>query len=99
MIRTIRQDGSLHWDAKGTDRIAQNVRNLLCLTRYEVAYNRILGLPPELPDQPAEAAARQAVREAKELILRFEPRARVLAITPVLDGEGNMTLEVTLEVD
>ena len=95
----IQKGGGIDWGAKGADRIAQNVRNLLALTQYEVAYNRLLGMPGDLVDMPAEAAAGKSVQAARELIRRFEPRARVLAITPVLDGEGNMTLEVQLEVD
>lgn len=44
--------GGIDWNAKGPDRIAQNVRNLLSLTQYEAAYNRLLGLPAGAIDAP-----------------------------------------------
>ena len=98
MIRRIRS-GSLDWNAKGPDRVAQNVRNLLSLTQYEVAYNRLLGMPAGVADQLAEDAARQAAQAAREMIRRFEPRAKVTGITPILDAGGNLQLEVEINLD
>lgn len=98
MIRRIRS-GSLDWNAKGPDRVAQNVRNLLSLTQYEVAYNRLLGMPAGVADQLAEDAARQAAQAAREMIRRFEPRAKVTGITPTLDAGGNLQLEVEINLD
>ncbi len=98
MIRSIRP-GSLDWNAKGPDRVAQNVRNLLSLTQYEVAYNRLLGMPAGVADQLAEDAARQAAQAAREMIRRFEPRAKVTGITPTLDAGGNLQLEVEINLD
>ena len=98
MIRSIRP-GSLDWNAKGPDRVAQNVRNLLSLTQYEVAYNRLLGMPAGVADQLAEDAARQAAQAAREMIRRFEPRAKVTDVTPALDEVGNLVLEVEINLD
>ena len=98
MIRSIRP-GSLDWNAKGPGRVAQNVRNLLSLTQYEVAYNRLLGMPAGVADQLAEDAARQAAQAAREMIRRFEPRAKVTGITPILDAGGNLQLEVEINLD
>lgn len=98
MIRRIRS-GSLDWNAKGPDRVAQNVRNLLSLTQYEAAYNRLLGLPAGAVDAPGEAAAAAVSQSAREMIRRFEPRAKVTGITPILDAGGNLQLEVEINLD
>lgn len=91
--------GGIDWNAKGPDRIAQNVRNLLSLTQYEAAYNRLLGLPAGAIDAPGEAAAAAASQAAREMIRRFEPRAKVTDVTPALDEAGNLVLEVEINLD
>ena len=52
-----------------------------------------------MPDQPAEDAARQAAQAAREMIRRFEPRAKVTDVTPALDEAGNLVLEVEINLD
>ena len=93
------QPKGINWNAKGRDRVAQNVRNLLSLTQYEVAYNRLLGLPADAIDIPSEAAAEAVSQAAREMIQRFEPRARVTGISPKLDAEGDLQLEVDISFD
>jgi len=89
----------LNWDASGIERIAQNVRNLISTWRYEVAYNRTLGIDTSILDKPADVAAALYIAEIYRLISDYEPRATVkeVQITGIND-EGNMQFRVVIEV-
>lgn len=89
----------LNWTAKGTDRIIQNVANLLATKKYEVAYDRTLGMSPDIEDKPLPEAVAQATSEIIELIGDYEPRATVKDVKYAgVDANGNMVLEVTIEI-
>lgn len=100
-IITINTQGSaLDWAARGVNRIAQNVLNLISTWRYEVAYNRTLGIDPSIIDKPAPVAAALYTAEVYKLVQEYEPRARVSSvryngITP----DGNIDAEVVIEID
>ena len=87
------------WGAKGIDRVIQNVRNLMALTRYEVAYNRTLGVNPDLIDLPATEFLARYPAEVMELVGYNEPRAKVLSVNNVgADEAGNYIFEVVLDI-
>lgn len=93
------QKTQINWTSKGVFRIVQNVINLLNTCRYEVAYDRTLGLSGEFLDMPLEQAIAQATTEIYELIAEREPRARVEDITLIsVDASGDIQLRVVIDV-
>jgi len=89
----------LNWAAKGSERIIQNVASLLATKRYEVAYDRTLGLSADIENKPLPEAVAQATSEIIELISEREPRATVKNVEySGVDNRGNMALEVTIEI-
>jgi phage baseplate assembly protein W len=90
---------TLNWNATNNERIVQNVLNLISTWKYEVAYNRDMGINSELLDKPLEIASAQYLSEVIRVIQDYEPRATVneLKFTGV-DVDGNMQFKVVIEV-
>lgn len=87
------------WAARGARRVVQNVINLAQLVRYEVAYNRTLGIAPGLIDRSAPDAEALYAAALTELIRTNEPRATVLRIDQVAAGTaGEIHYEVVLDI-
>lgn len=87
----------INWGATGRARIAQNARNLLALSRYELPYARTLGLDPALIDRPGMEGA--AIAAIYELVEGAEPRASIRNVAIVRDAQGNVQPEVTLDFE
>lgn len=90
---------SLAWGTKGNDRIVQNIVNLLQTRKYEVAYDRTLGLSGDFIDKPAGEAIALATAEITDLILQREPRATLLEVLHAgTDQDGNIQLKVVVDI-
>lgn len=86
------------WMARGQERILQNIRNLTALSRYEVAFNRTLGLSPDLTDLPLPQLEARYAAELTELIEENEPRAMVREISGfTVSPEGEICCEVVID--
>lgn len=93
-------DNSINWQSSGVERIIQNVVNLINTYRYEVAYDRTLGLSGNFLDNPSEEAQTQAISEIIDLINEREPRATVESIDFInIDDDGNMAFKVVVDID
>jgi len=89
----------LDFGAKGNERILQNVYNIINTFRYEVAYNRTMGIDPTIFDKPADIAAALYSAEVFRIVPDYEPRAEVKAVNFVgVDEDGNMSFEVVVEI-
>ena len=81
------------------ERIIQNVENLISTWKYEVAYNRVMGMDPTLLDQPLDIAVARYTSEVYRLVADYEPRAKVKEVAFTgLDDEGNMQFKVVIDV-
>lgn len=90
---------SLAWGTKGNDRIVQNIVNLLQTGKYEVAYDRTLGLSGDFINKPSEEAIVLATAEITDLILQREPRATLLEVLHAgTDQDGNIQLKVVVDI-
>ena len=92
-------DVQRNWAASGTDRVVQNVLNLISLIRYEVAYNRTLGISPDIVDRPSDEAAAAYISEIVRVVEQNEPRATIQEIaytgtTPT----GEMNIRVVMDI-
>lgn len=96
-MRIYARQGLLDWTAKGKARIAQNVRNLLNTFQYEVAYHRTMGLSDQIIDQPLPWATQQLEIQARALIVRYEPRAKIREIFCAVNQAGDLEIEVELD--
>lgn len=93
------QNSNINWAAKGNERILQNVANLLSTYRYEVAYNRGLGLPVDLIDLPIQVQRARLTTAVIELISVYEPRATVKEVSiQGIDQNGNISCKVVVEI-
>lgn len=89
---------ALNWAASGAERIVQNVHNLINTWRYEVAYNRVMGMDPSILDKPVEAAAALYAAEVYRVIALYEPRATVTDVKLLgVSDEGNMQFQVVIQ--
>jgi hypothetical protein len=89
----------IKWDVKGSERILQNVINLINTFKYEVAYDRTLGINPDLVDMPANEAGIRFANEIVSLIVDREPRAEVKTVDYLgADINGAIALKVVIEI-
>jgi phage baseplate assembly protein W len=89
----------LDWTVKGTDRVAQNVYNLITTLMYEVAFDRTLGIKGDFIDKPLQIAIAEVTAEIYDAISEREPRAIVKSVEfSEIDNDGNMQFKVVIEV-
>ena len=93
------QPVQLNFGAIGAERILQNARTLINTFLYEVAYNRTMGINPELFDRPADVVVALYTAEVYRVVSDYEPRAKVKEVKLLgVDGEGNMQFKVVVEI-
>lgn len=93
-------DAKLDWSTKGINRIAQNVKNLITTKKYEVAYDRTLGIDPAFVDQTIQNAIADITAQIYELVSEREPRASVVLVEFIsVDLNGNMQFKVVIEIE
>lgn len=90
---------NLDWTAKGANRAVQNFANLISTWRYEVAYNRIIGLNPGIIDKPAPLAAALYTADVYRLAQDYAPTITVKSVKyKGITSDGNIDAEVVIEV-
>lgn len=102
MLETINTSSNvvnLDWSAKGIPRKVQNFINLISTWRYEVAYNRILGINPLIIEKPAPIAAALYASEVYRLAQDYAPDITVRSVNfKGVTPDGNIDAEVVIEV-
>lgn len=89
----------LNWESRGIERILQNVSNLINTIKYEVAYNRIMGIDPSIFDKPIEKQAPGYISQVYQIVSDYEPRATVKEVKFIsIDEEGNADYKVVVEI-
>lgn len=88
----------IDWTASGEKRITQNVLNLISTWRYEIGYNRTMGINTEILDKPADVAASLYAAEVYRIVEEYEPRARVKEVRFHGIVDGNINSEVVIEI-
>ncbi len=93
-------DNNLPWfNAKGTDRIIQNVKNILNTYKYEVAYNRNLGMSPDIIDGDKDTIESLVINDLYDNIKRYEPRATLKAVSvKEITADGRVIAEIEIEI-
>lgn len=103
MIVQIENDNNssnLPWGkAKGKDRIVQNVKNILNTYKYEVAYNRNLGISPDIIDKDVETMKSIIMEDLFDNIKQYEPRAKLKAVEiKEITSDGAISAAITIEI-
>lgn len=89
----------IDWSAKGTDRVLQNVMNLLKTKMYEVPFLRYMGIDPDLIDKRQQEVEIDLRINVKEMIETYEPRATFIDLTiEGVDENGDLIYYVEVEV-
>lgn len=89
----------INWNAKGVERILQNVANLLNTFQYEVAYNRAMGLPYDLLDMPLNQIRAKLTTAVINMVNTYEPRAKVKKVEIAnIDNNGNVNIKVVVDI-
>lgn len=90
---------TLNWTAKGTERIVQNIFNILNTYKYEVAYNRDFGMSPEMIDADTETMKSIIMEDLFDNISKYEPRA-ILKSVDIQDitDDGTVVAVIKIEV-
>lgn len=90
---------TIDWGATGTAEIIQNVMNLIRTFKYEVAYDRTLGLTPDFQDRPLQEAVALTIAQIYELIEQREPRATVEEVSFIdVSNDGDLSFKVVIEL-
>ena len=77
----------------------QNVVTLLNIARYELAFQRTVGLPYDLVDRPSSKLAQEYQAALVELIEDNEPRASVESLQYLgVSEHGQINFEVVMEI-
>ena len=100
MIYSINSNNSkINWNAKGHERIIQNVVNILNTVRYEVAYDRVLGRDTNHLDKNFNEIKSLLIAETYDLIEEYEPRAKIenVHINQLETGEVNIKVVIEIE--
>lgn len=92
-------DPVIDWGASGFDEIAQNVFTLINTLKYEVAYDRTLGIRPDYLDMPLSEAIPLVTAQIYAVIDEREPRATVEEVEyQGVSDDGNMIFKVVIDV-
>jgi len=93
------QEVQLDWTAKGIDRRLQNFINLISTWRYDVAYNRVMGLNPAIVDKPPSIAAALYTADIYRLAQDYAPNVTVKSVNfKGITSDGDIDAEVVIEV-
>lgn len=84
---------------RGTDRIIQNVINIMNTYKYEVAYNRGFGISPDIIDKDIETMSAMVIEDLFDSIKTNEPRAKLISVDiQNIATDGHITATVRIEV-
>ncbi|WP_242846857.1 hypothetical protein [Clostridium sporogenes] len=95
---TMYSNKGLNWNAKGEERILQNVANLLNTYTHEVSYNRKMGRNLENIDKPLDIFIARVLEETYDLLEEYETRVNIQDIEYIGLEEGIPVLKVVLEI-
>lgn len=85
----------INWNATDTERVLQNVNNILNIIKNEIPYKREMGRDISNLDRAIINIKEILIEETFDLINKYEPRARVEEVS-VSDDK---VIRVVIEVD
>ena len=100
MIYTVSSnDESINWNATDSERIAQNVLNLIRTRKREIPFLPNVGLQVENIDSLLYHIKQDIQNEVMELVENYESRSEVLSVkVGTVAEDGDLEIVVELEV-
>ena len=93
-------DTTIEWGLTGSDRIAQNVLNIIRTKTSEVPFLRELGVNHAYTDSSIDYMRTQIANDIIEIINKYEDRAEILSVQITgIDVNGNAIIQVEAEVE
>ena len=92
-------NNNINWNAKGNERIIQNINNILNTIQYEVAYDRVFGRNPEFLDKNFNDIKGLLIAETFDLINEYEPRATILNVDCNQLESGEIEIKVVVDIE
>ena len=99
-IDTSEHSNALPWfGASGTDRIIQNIKNIVNTYKHEVAYMRGFGMSPDAIDKDVETMRGIITEDLLDNIKEYEPRAKLISVTvKEISADGGVIAVVQIEI-
>lgn len=92
-------DNSIDWGATDSERIIQNVRNIIRTRHFEVPFIPLMGINHEFIDSLPKKIKTELSTHVTEVINTYEPRVNVLDVRiESCDENGDYVIAVELEV-
>jgi phage baseplate assembly protein W len=96
MDYTVKSTDVINWNAKGNERILQNVNNIINTVKNEVPYERLMGRDPKNVDA-TKKNRNMLIEETYDLIQMYEPRAIVKSVE--IEDIQNLVIKVVVSID
>lgn len=93
------RNSNINWNAKGDERIAQNVVNILNTVQYEVAYDRVMGRNSNNLDRNFKEVESLLIAETYDLIEEYEPRAKVINVLVNQLENGEIDIRAVIDIE
>ncbi|NFO15169.1 hypothetical protein FDB34_13375 [Clostridium botulinum] len=92
-----KNENLINWNAKGNERILQNINNILNTIKNEVPYDRLMGRDPKNIDKILYKSKLALIEETYNLINTYEPRAKVKSVD--IENMENPIIKVVITID
>ena len=90
---------TIDWNADGSNRIIQNIINLINTSKYEVAYRRTIGIDSSLLHNPADDVIAKITAEIIDTINNYEKRVTVKSVKfNGIDENGTISFKVVIDI-
>ncbi|BCZ48420.1 hypothetical protein psyc5s11_44870 [Clostridium gelidum] len=96
MDYTVSSSDLIDWNAKGNNRILQNINNIINTVKNEVPYDRLMGRNPKNVDK-TNKNRNALIEETYDLIKTYEPRATVKSVE--IEDIENLEIKVVVTID
>ena len=89
----------MNWNATGEERIVQNVLNIIRTRKYEIPFNRQMGINPDYIDDSIENNRADIINDVYNNIEKYESNVEILKVEiESSDTNGDIIIAVEIEV-
>lgn len=90
---------NINWNPNYYEEVLQNVNTLLSTVKGSIPLGRKIGIDSDFIDKPVNLIKGQLQVEIIKVLKMYEPRAIFKALTVSFDDNGNLFLEVKIDVE
>lgn len=89
----------IEWNPTKAQEVIQNVSNLINTIKYEVAYDRTLGINTDFQDMPLQETIPLVTAQIYDVIDQREPRATLEEVSFIgISNDGNLIFKVVIDI-